>query len=294
MLPAKGKTFFVRQLLSLKIRPFPGYSFYADGGTRIESGKMHMKMFCLFLSIYLVFVPWAQCQDEEKIKALFQDAIQAMGGEAYLKVADMVSNGQRFHFNSQGDSSGLIKFSDYARFPDKRRFEQGNKKNELDITIFNLGKNEGWILEGQKGTREAKPEEMKKFKEAVKHSIGNIFRFRYQDPANKFFYLGPGEGQDLTLEMVQLVDPDNDEVTIYFDRISKLPAKIEYRDISNKGIRQHIVEEFSRWHEFQGVNSPLRIDSFVNGRKLSQHFIAKISYNNNLSDSLFSKPTQPK
>jgi hypothetical protein len=278
----------------LKFRPLPGYSFDVNGRTRIECGEMHMKRFCLVLSICLTLVPFAQGQDEEKIKALFQDAIQAMGGDAYLKAADMVSNGQRFYFNNQGDSSGLIKFSNYTKFPDKRRFEQGNRKNELDITVFNLEINKGWILEGQKGTREARPEEMKEFKEAVKHSINNIFRFRYKDPANKLFYLGPGEGQDITLEMVKLLDQENDEVTVYFDRISKLPAKIEYASLSNKGIRQHIVEEFSQWHEFQGVNTPLRIDSFVNGRRLLQHFVNKISYNNNLPDSFFSTLTPPK
>jgi hypothetical protein len=253
-----------------------------------------MKRLCLFLGICLAFFPPAQCQDEEKIKSLFLGAIQAMGGDAYLKVTDMISSGQRFYFNNQGNSPGRIKFSDYTKLPDKRRFEQGNRKNELDITVFNMGKNEGWLLEGQKGSREAKPEEMKEFKEAVKHNIDNVFRFRCKDPANKLFYLGPGEGKDLTLEMVKLLDPDNDEVTIYFDRMSKLPAKIEYHNIGNKGIQQHIVEEFSQWHESQGVNTPLRIDSFVNGRKLLQHFVDKISYNNNLSDSLFSKPTQPK
>jgi hypothetical protein len=253
-----------------------------------------MKRLYLFFGICLAFVPPAQCQDEEKIKSLFLGAIQAMGGDAYLNVIDMVSSGQRFYFNNQGDSSEPVKFSNYTKLPDKSRFEQGNKKSELDITVFNLENNEGWLLEGQKGTRQAKPEEMKEFKEAVKHGINNIFRFRYKDPANKLFYLGAGEGQDVTLEMVQLLDPDNDEVTIYFDRISKLPAKIEYYNQSNKGIRQHRVDEFSQWHESQGVNTPLRIDSFVNGRKLLQHYVNKISYNNNLSDSLFSKPTLPK
>jgi hypothetical protein len=253
-----------------------------------------MGRFFLVFSFYLVLVPLAPCQDEEKIKGLFQNAIQAMGGDAYLKVADIVSSGQRFYFNNQGESSGLIKYSDYSKLPDKRRFEEGNRKNELDITVFNLGANEAWILEGQKGTREATPEEMKSFREVVKHSIDNIFRFRYKDPANKLFYMGPGEGQDLTLEMVKLLDPDNDEVTVYFDRLSKLPAKIEYQEISKKGVRQRVVKEYSQWHEFQGVNVPLRIDSFVNGRRLAQNFINKISFNNNLSDGFFSKPTLPK
>jgi hypothetical protein len=86
------------------------------------------------------------------------------------------------------------------------------------------------------------------------------------------------------------VDPENDEVIVYFDRMSRLPAKIEYRDISNKGVRRRHVEEFSQWHMKQGVNTPLRFDHYINGRRASQTFILKITYNNNLPDSLFTKP----
>ena len=242
----------------------------------------------------VVFIPLAGSQDEETIQKLFQDAIQAMGGDAYLKVTDMVSEGQYFAFNSEGDSSGLIKFSDYTKLPDKSRFELGNRKKELDITVFDLAKNEGWILEGEKETRAATPDEMKDFRNAVNHSIDNIFRFRYKDPENKLFYLGPGEGLDVTLEMVKIVDPENDETTVYFDRISKLPVKIESRRINSKGVRQRVVDEFSQWHMMQGVNTPLRIDGYVNGRRSYQQFILKITYNNNLPDSFFSKPIPPK
>ena len=179
---------------------------------------------------------------------------------------------------------------DYTKFPDKSRYELGNKKKELDITVFNLGKNEGWILEGEKETRDAKPEEMDSFKNAVKHSIDMIFRFRYKDPGNKLFYMGAGEGKEVMLEIVKLVDPENDEVLLYFDRLSKLPAKIEYRDINDRGVRQRHVEEFSQWFMKQGVNTPLRVDGYINGRRLSQHFLLKVTYNNNLPDSFFSKP----
>jgi hypothetical protein len=258
---------------------------------RIE--KPMKKILLMFLTV-VVLIPVARSQDEETIQKLFQDAIQAMGGEAYLAVTDMVSEGQYFAFNNEGASSGLIKFSDYTKLPDKSRFELGNRKRDLDITVFNLANNEGWILEGQKETREAKPEEMKDFRNAVKHSIDNIFRFRYKDPENKLFYLGPGEAQDVTLDMVKILDPENDELTVYFDRISKLPAKTESRKVNRNGVHQRIVEEFSQWHIIQGVNTPMRIDGYVNGRRSFQQFITKINYNNNLQDSFFSKPIPPK
>jgi hypothetical protein len=254
----------------------------------------HMKKILLTSLAAFFFFSTARSQDEETIQKLFQGAIQAMGGEAYLKVTDMVSEGQYFAFDNQGNSSGLIKFSDYTKLPDKSRFELGNRKKDLDITVFNLEKNEGWILEGQKETRDATPEEMKDFKSTVNHSIDNIFRFRYKDPQNKMFYLGPGEGHDATLEMVKILDPENDEVTVYFDRISKLPVKTEFRSVNSKGLRLRHVEEFSQWHVIQGVNTPLRIDGYVNGRRSYQQFILNITYNNNLPDSFFSKPVPPK
>lgn len=257
---------------------------------RLGSPGKHMKKMLVLCALVFVPVPFSCGQDEGKIQKLFQDAIQAMGGEAYLNVTDMVSEGQTFAFNFEGASSLPVKYSDYTKFPDKSRFELGNRKKERDVTVFNLGTNEGWILEGQKETRDATPEEMESFKKAVKHSIDMIFRFRYKDPANRLFYVGTGEGKDDRLEIVKLVDPENDEVLVYFDRITKLPAKIEYRDINNKGVRQRHVEEFSQWFMKQGVNTPLRVDGYLNGRRRSQNFILKIAYNSNLQDSFFSKP----
>jgi hypothetical protein len=248
------------------------------------------KILPVLMSFVFLWIPYACGQDEAKIKKLFQEAIDAMGGDTYLAVKDSVSEGNYFFYNMEGDSSGLNKFSDFTKFPDKSRFEIGNNKNEMEISVFNLERNEGWIKEGQKETRAAKPEEMKDFKDAANHSLDNIFRFRYQDPQNKFFYLGPGEGSDLMLDLVKIINPENDEAIVYFDRISKLPVKVESRRLNSKGVRQRVVDEYSQWHAVQGVNTPLRIDGFINGRRNFQQFFNKITYNNHLQDEFFSKP----
>ena len=254
-----------------------------------------MKIRLLLPFLGLLFVNWAPVkgQDEGKIQKLFQDAIQLLGGETYLNVTDMVSEGNYFMFDRQGNSSGLIKFNDYTKLPDKSRFELGNRKKERDVFVFNLEKNVGWILEGQKETRDASPAEMVEFKKAVKHSIESIFRFRYKDPEVKLFYLGVSEA-DVKLEMVKVLDSENDEVTVYFDRMSKLPAKIEYQVTDAKGLRSRETQEFSQWHVIEGVNTPLRIDTFRNNRQYSQQFIIKITYNNSLEDNFFSRPIPPK
>jgi hypothetical protein len=254
--------------------------------------KRHLTVF-LTIAFLMAGQPPTRAQEEERIKKLFQDAIQELGGDAYLKVKDMVSDGNYFMFDREGNSSGLIRYSDFTKLPDKSRFELGNRKKELDVTVFNLEKKQGWILEGQKDTRDASPEEMKDFQNSVKHSPEAIFRFRYRDPENKMFYLGPAEGS-VQLEMVKMIDPENDEVTIYFDRMTRLPAKLEYQVIDPKGIHYREVVEFSQWHMIQGVNTPMRIDSFRNGRQISQQFVLKMAYNTGLQDGFFSKPIPPK
>jgi len=244
------------------------------------------------LAVLFFMLPAAPGQEtsEEKIRSLFEGAIAALGGDAYTGVQDIFSEGQYFMFNSRGESSGLIKFTDYTKLPDKSRFELGNKKNELEITIFNLEKNEGWIIEGELEAKDATEDEIKRFRNSVNHSIENILRFRWKDPQNKLFYLGSGEGADVTRDTVRLISPENDEVMIYFDRVSKRPVKIETQRINERGIRVRVTEEYSQWHKIQGVMTPMRIDSFTNGRRSSQQFVLKLSYNNNLRDDLFSRP----
>ncbi len=255
-----------------------------------------MRRFRYLLLIGVLAAPLSQsrAQDDEKVRKMFQDAIQALGGDTYLNVKDVASEGNYFIYNAQGDSSGLIKFDTYVKLPDKVRFELGNKKKDRDITVFDLAAGVGWILEQPKDLRAATPEEMKAFKADAKHDIDNILHFRWKDPNNKLFYLGPGEGDDVTLEMVQVLDPENDSVTVYFDRISKLPAKVEYQSVNKRGIRERNVQEFSQWHMIEGVNTPLRVDGYANKRRTFSSYAVKVDYNSNLPDSLFTKPEQPK
>jgi hypothetical protein len=248
---------------------------------------------CLILAVVCLSSPVA-AQDEERIQKLYDNAVRAMGGQTYLAVKDIVSEGNMFYFNRDGESSGLIKYYDWTKIPDKSRNEVGNKKKDRDVVVFNLERKQGWILEGQKETREAKPDEMESFQASVKHAFDNLFRVRWKHPDTRLFYLGPGEGAEVGYEMVKLLDAENDELTVFFERAGGLPSKIEYHSVSKNGVHERHVEEYSQWHEIQGVKTPLRIDGFVNARRVSQQFVVKLSYNNNLSDDFFSKPIPPK
>ena len=138
----------------------------------------------IFACLILTFFNYGIVRGEEnRSMKLFEDAIEAMGGDAFLSVKDMVSKGNYFQFDRHGASSPLIKFTDYTSLPDKSRYELGNKIKELDITVFNLETNEGWILEGQKETKAATADEMREFRNVVKHSLDP--RTRESPPARR-------------------------------------------------------------------------------------------------------------
>jgi hypothetical protein len=249
-----------------------------------------MRKLILICCTAIFLTPSIRSQEEDVARKFFDDAVEAMGGSAFLNVTDMASEGNYFLFNRSGASSPLIKFTDHTKFPDKSRFRLGDKKNLIELQVFNLETNEGWIQEGDLEPKEATPDDIRDFKNAVKHSLEMIFRSRYKDPNNKLFYLGPGEGRDITLEKVKLIDPDNDEVTVYFNRLTKLPAKLEYVRVDQNGVRQRELREFSQWHWIQNVRTSLRTDGYTNSRQSFQIHIITIKYNNDLPDSLFSKP----
>ena len=106
--------------------------------------SMNSKKTALTLSLILLLPLLSRAQDEERIQKLFDEAIQAMGGDNFLNAKDYVSEGSLFFFSRDG-SSGLIKYNDYVKLPDKRRSEIGNRKKERDVVVFNLEKNEGWV-----------------------------------------------------------------------------------------------------------------------------------------------------
>jgi hypothetical protein len=76
--------------------------------------------------------------------------------------------------------------------------------------------------------------------------------------------------------------------------MSKLPAKVRYRIVDKDGVSHRIEDEFSQWHNIQGVRTPLRMDSTLDGRQSQQTFVFTVTYNNGLPDTFFSKPVPPK
>ena len=242
------------------------------------------------LLITLIFLNLSVgAQQNEKVQALVDRAIEAMGGDKYLSVKDYSSEGR--YYVIRENRQGWAEFLDWTQLPSRSRFELG-KKSDKETTIFDLEAGKGWIMYGDFEVKPASEEQLEEFKRASKRSLENLFRFRIKEEGVTLHYMGAEiiNGRK-PVEMIQLIDAENDILKIYFEESSGLPYRLEYDGVENHGRKVRIFEEYSNWHVIQGVKTPLRIDRLTAGEPSSQLFINKITYNSGLPNGLFIEPT---
>jgi hypothetical protein len=228
-------------------------------------------------------------QSKDKVKTLIDQAIQALGGDAYLGVKDYSAIGR--YYVIEEDRQGWTEFVDQMRYPSKSHQETG-KKGDKETTIFDLEAGKGWTLFGDFEVRPATPEQLERFRKSNNHNLDYILRFRRQEKGVTLHYYGSDfiEGRK-AVEIIELIDAENDSVRIAFDESSGLPFRTEFQEIGKYGRKLRIAEELSNWHIIQGVNTPMKTDRFTNDQPSAQIFITKIAYNVGLADSLFVEPT---
>jgi len=231
---------------------------------------------------------WIQAQSdylkeaETKARDLLKKAVEAMGGEAYLKIKDVQRTGKFYQF-SKDDLRGAVPFQSFDKFPLKQRFEMGKKG---EITNINDG-DDGWKVE-YKVVKNQSPEEMTLYKAGVKHSLENILRERIDEEGMKFRYLGKSRMDLGEVECVQLIDKDNDRVKICLNASNFLPAKMEFKS-PGFGKRWPTDDEriFYNYHEVQNVQIPFSTVRLSNGYKSSEFHLSEVKLNQGLPDALF-------
>ena len=121
-----------------------------------------------------------------KAKEILQQAIQALGGTAYLNLHDATCEGRLSQFGHAGELNGFEKFVDYTIPPFKDRTENLPKRNI--ITVMNGDK--GWTLD-RGGVSDASGADVAHFEEDTKKDLDYILRTRIKEPNMVFRYAGP-------------------------------------------------------------------------------------------------------
>ncbi len=241
-------------------------------------------------------------ESAHKARALLEQSIDALGGQAYLTFTNRFETG-RYYRMHHGKSEGLgIPYNYYIEYPDKDRFEIPHTKDlhiipgQIDVGgLKDKGFDTVLIHNGDKGyettfkgTEPQEKEELQNYLRRRPHSLEWIFRKWMNDPTVALFDDGLNIVDSKPVDVVTLLNSQNDSVSVAIDQITHYPVRISYSWRDTKDKQKNTEEEvYDSYRPEQGIMTPHSITRYFNGEMSQQRFITSASYNQNLAPSMF-------
>jgi len=218
-----------------------------------------------------------------KARTLLEQAIQALGGQAYLGVRDAQQSGRAYSFFHGRPTSNGVLFWRFTQFPDKERIEI---TKERDIAQIYNGDKAYEVT--YKGPHPMEPKDVTDYLRRRRFSLDTILRTWVNDPTVALLYEGNAIAAEHPALQVTLINSKNESVTLYFDTDTHLPIKktFSWRDPVDK--QRNLEEEiYDNYRLVQGVMTPYGFTRYYNGDMASQRFVNTISYNQGLDPAMF-------
>src|SRR6185369_8725701 len=243
----------------------------------------------------------AQTPAAARGKKVIDDAIAALGGNNFLQMQDRIETGRAYSFY-RDNLSGLSIAKIYTRYitvdPTKSAHDLGVRERQ------SFGKNEdsAVVLREDSGAnityRGPKPlpvEEFERYRETTLHNIFYILRQRLHEAGMEFEAKGSDVVDRVPVEIVDVIDAGNSTVRVYFHQTTKLPVKQSFSRLDPKTKdRDEEVTRFDRYRDNHGIQWPQQIMRERNGEKIYQIFAETVTFNQDLTDDLFSIATTPR
>lgn len=241
----------------------------------------------------LPWLPLARAQNPDqmmpeasatKAKAILQQAIDGLGGAAYLNVHNSDCTGRYAQFQHSGEIGGYLQVREYREMPDKIRMEYDPKA--IIVNIYAGDK--GWTLD-RSGASDVPASDMADYQEQLRMQMGNVLRNRLNEKS-LFFRYGGSDVVDLKeADWVEIGDQGR-TLRIAVGRSDHLPIRsvLLQRD-PKTGENTERSTFYTSYHLIDGIQTPFRESRFLNGRQVYQVFWESCSYNVDLPANFFTR-----
>ena len=225
--------------------------------------------------------------DQESVrraKAILDQAIQALGGDAYLNWKTQNSEGRSYSFHHGEPNSVGTLFWRFKEFPDKDRLELSKKRDVIEV--FNGDKGYEITYKGVRNMDEK--DELAPYLRRRHYSLDWVLRDWLHQPGIALFYDGQTVAAQKETDEVMIMNAKNEAVTLNFDINTHLPVKKSFvwRDPVDK--QRNVEEEiYDNYRLIQGIQTPFDVTRVFNGDMAFQSFLTSASYNQPLEASLF-------
>jgi hypothetical protein len=252
----------------------------------------------LALALFFVHAQAARAQNADslmpaesaaKARDILDQAIAALGGQAYLQLRDADCTARFAGFERSGEVGGLGQVRILRQFPDKNRTEY-DKRGDI-VTVY--AGDTGWTLD-RSGVEEMPAGEIAVYQEQLKNDANFILRYRLNEPGLTLRY-GGTEVVDLKqVDWIEIGDSEGRNVRIAVDRVSRFPVRFVVNTRDNEGARNESTTVYSNYRPVNGVQMPFQVSRFRNGQQVSQVFYTACKYNTNLPGELFDRASLDK
>jgi hypothetical protein len=229
---------------------------------------------------------------DERSEQVIARAIAALGGDRYLKVTSVVSNGN-FTQYLEGQAGTFYSFIDYILYPDHERTEF--KTNGVRNVQTNTGQT-GWLYDGQANAiRDMKPDQVQDFQWfVVRTSVENLLRGGWRTTGATVKHLGRRQaGLGIRNDALRLLYPDGFTVEFEFNA-EGFPAKVIYLRKDGQGEEAKEEDRLAQWVDVDGIHAPFIVDHYRGGIQMSRVNYKTVEFNKPLAAALFTRPANVK
>ncbi|HMF75780.1 MAG TPA: hypothetical protein VK604_08980 [Bryobacteraceae bacterium] len=240
-----------------------------------------------------------QAQTPTKGKQIIDQVVQALGGDAFLQMKTRVSSGRVytfFHDRTSGADVARI-FTSYDSAPPAkglaiRERQLLGKKQDYSVLFLN---DQAFDVTFR-GARPVPDDSWERYERTTTNDVLYILRFRRNEPALQYEYVGNQVYLSTHVEVVDIIDHEGHAVRVSIDHNTMLPVRATF-DWLDPLTRQRFdeVTDFSKWRNVgDGVMWPFTIERQRNGYKVFQMFADRMEVNQPLPAGIFDLPAGAK
>ena len=232
----------------------------------------------------------------ERGKRVIQECLVALGGERFRHVQHREEAGRAYSFYRE-QLSGLTIATIYTQYEPGvmdtahklavRERENFGKKQDYGILFTETAAYDLTF----RGSRELEAERFQRYRDTTLNNIFYILRIRLNETGLTLESRGADVVDNRAVELVDIVDADNNLVTVYFDQLTKVPVRqiFKRRDPKTR-LNDEEVTLFTKYRTVEGIQWPFAIQRERNGEKTFELFSESVHFDKPLEEKLFVMP----
>ena len=219
----------------------------------------------------------------QKALQILNQMIGALGGDAWLNVSTLTSEGRAYSFYHGQPNSMSILYWRFWEWPDKERVELTKQRDVTELLVGDKGYEITY-----KGTATQDPKELEESLRRREHSLEWVVRKWLAAPGTMILYSGTAMVERNLADQITVLSANNDSVTLSIDGQTRLPVRVSYswRDPVDRQFDE-AATVFGNYKAVQGMQTPFSVVQYHNDEMSSQRFLTSATYNTGLAPSLF-------